>query len=164
MNLAAVWKLPVVFLCENNGYAGRSAQAQTTSILHVADRAASYGVVGTIVDGQDVLAVHESVAVAVSRARSGGGPTLLEAKTYRYCDHSELDKGIEYRSQTEVNTCRARDPIELFHSRLRDMGELTQQEFETIKVGVQLEVAAAVTFARESPSPEPDALLDDLFA
>lgn len=166
LNLAAVWKLPVVFLCENNGYAINSAQAQTTAVAHIAQRAAAYGIPGTIVDGQDVLAVHDSVSVAVARARAGGGPTLVEAKTYRYCEHSEFGDPVDpppYRSEAEIASWRARDPIEIFCARLRGSGALTTQEIEAIRLEMVAEVDAAVAFAHSSPVPEPHELFDDVF-
>ena len=166
LNLAAVWNLPVVFLCENNGYAIRTAQAQTTSVPHIAQRASAYGIPGVVVDGQHVLSVYDKVSVAVARARAGQGPTLVEAKTYRYCEHSEFGPPSEpppYRNQGEIAWWRARDPIELFSARLRHAGDLTSHEFEVMKSEVLAEVDAAVTFAKQSPDPEPDALLEDVF-
>jgi len=108
LNLAAVWRLPVIFLCENNGYAMCSAQARTTSVADIASRAASYCMPGIVVDGQDVLAVHEAVSTAVARARASQGPSLVEAKTYRYCDHQEGLEYPPYRSEEEVASWRAR--------------------------------------------------------
>jgi TPP-dependent pyruvate/acetoin dehydrogenase alpha subunit len=166
LNLAAVWKLPVVFLCENNGYALFTSQAQTTSVADIADRAKAYNIPGSIVDGQNVLAVYESVSVAVARARRGEGPTLVEAKTYRYCEHSEFGGAIKvppYRGDAEMALWRARDPIDLFSARLQDSGDLCREDFERMRSEVQAEVDAAVVFAEESPAPEPDALLEDVF-
>jgi acetoin:2,6-dichlorophenolindophenol oxidoreductase subunit alpha len=166
LNLAAVWRLPVVFLCENNGYAIYSAQAQTTSVEHIAQRAQSYNIPGVIVDGQDVLAVHESVSVAVARARTGGGPTLVEARTYRYCEHSESGRPSApppYRAEEELAYWRIRDPIEIFAARLRGTGELTEQEFSAMKSSVAAEVEVAVQFALQSPPPPAESLLQDVF-
>jgi TPP-dependent pyruvate/acetoin dehydrogenase alpha subunit len=166
LNLAAIWKLPVVFLCENNGYATTTAQAQTTAVADIAQRATAYGIPGVIVDGQDVLAVHETVLAAVARARAGDGPTLVEAKTYRYCEHGEIGGRklpTVYRSDAEIESWRARDPIEIFCARLRNSEELSSAEFETIRSAVLAEVEAAVEFARQSPTPDPRALLEDLF-
>lgn len=166
LNLAAIWKLPVVFLCENNGYAIHTSQAQTTAVAHIAHRASAYEMPGVVVDGQDVLAVHDSVSVAIERARIGGGPTLVDAKTYRYCEHSEfgaVTKIPAYRSETELAQWRAKDPIEIFIARLRRCEELTVEESETIRSQVLDEVDAAVEFARQSPFPEPHALLEDVF-
>lgn len=166
LNLAAIWKLPVVFLCENNGYAIHSAQAQTTAVAHIALRAKAYDIPGVIVDGQDVLAVHDSVLAAVARARIGEGPTLVEAKTYRYCEHSESAGPVKppaYRSESEISAWRAKDPIEIFSDRLRSTGELTSQEFDAIRSEIQAEVDAAVVFAEQSRAPESHALLEDVF-
>lgn len=166
LNLAAVWKLPVVFLCENNGYAIHSAQAQTTAVAHIAHRASAYNIPGVIVDGQDVLAVHDSVSIAVARARIGEGPTLVEAKTYRYCEHWEsggASKVPAYRTEAEIASWRARDPIEILCARFRSTDDLTFQEIDEIKSCVQAEVDAAVEFAEQSSVPEPRALLEDVF-
>lgn len=166
LNLAAVWKLPVVFLCENNGYAATTAQAQTTAIAHIAHRARAYEMPGVIVDGQDVLAVYDSVSIAVARARLGSGPTLIEAKTYRYCDHCEIDGGAKiaaYRSEAEIAAWRRRDPIELFAHRLLNGQLITPGEFATLQSQVRDEVDAAVSFAERSPAPTPAALCEDIF-
>lgn len=166
LNLAAVWKLPVIFLCENNGYAIYSSQLQTTAVADIATRASAYDIPGEIVDGQDVLAVHDSVAVAVARARSGGGPSLVEAKTYRYCEHSEAPGENDYpayRSDAEIAAWHARDPIESFADRLRTSGSMTRQEFEALRVAVLTEVDDAVTFSEQSPMPDPESLFEDVF-
>jgi len=166
LNLAAIWKLPVVFLCENNGYAIHSAQAQMMAVQHVAQRAKAYDIPGTIVDGQDVFAVHDSVSVAVARARAGEGPTLVEAKTYRYCEHSEflgMGDPPPYRSAAEIASWRARDPIQIASVRLDTIGAMSAQELEAIRSEVEVEVDAAVTFAEQSPVPEPQALFEDVF-
>lgn len=167
LNLAAVWKLPVIFLCENNGYAINSAQSQTTAVAHIAQRARSYDIPGVIVDGQDVQAVHDCVSTAVARARAGEGPTLVEAKTYRYCEHSEFGEPEEpppYRTTAEIASWRLRDPIDLFSARLRKSDQLSAEELDAIHLSVRDEVEAAVEFARVSPSPKSHDLLDDLFA
>lgn len=163
LNLAAIWKLPVIFLCENNGYAVSSKQAKMTAVTDVAIRAESYGIPGIIVDGQDVLAVHETVSMAVARARAGKGPTLVEAKTYRYCEHLEGYKFPTYRSEEEVTSWLAKDPIETFTARLRANGKLNAEELDAIKCEVEAEVAAALEFAQQSPAPDPAALFEDLF-
>jgi TPP-dependent pyruvate/acetoin dehydrogenase alpha subunit len=166
LNLAAVWKLPVVFLCENNGYAIHSSQVHSTAVADIAQRAHSYDIPGVIVDGQDVLAVHHSVSVAVERARAGGGPSLVEAKTYRFCEHSEFGTPADpppYRSDIEVASWRARDPLELFSSRLRGTKDLTGEELNVIRSEIQAEVDAAVAFAEQSPVPTPEDLFEDVF-
>jgi acetoin:2,6-dichlorophenolindophenol oxidoreductase subunit alpha len=163
LNLAGIWKLGVIFLCENNGYAGCSPQSQVTAGKDIASRAASYGIPGAIVDGQDVLAVYETVLAAVARARAGEGPTLIEARTYRYCDHLEGYQFPAYRSDEEVLHWRGKDPIASFVERLRASGALTDSELEAIESDVEQEVDAAVVFAQGSSMPEPAALLEDLF-
>jgi pyruvate dehydrogenase E1 component alpha subunit len=166
LNLAAVWKLPVIFLCENNGYAMFTSQAQSTAVAEIASRAGSYSMPGEVVDGQDVLAVHERVSVAASRARHGEGPTLVEVKTYRYKDHSEFGhlKVKTYRSDDEVAAWRARDPIQIFTARLRSAGLLSDEELQLMRSAVSAEVEDSVKFAQESPLPSPEALFEDLYA
>lgn len=166
LNLAAVWNLPVIFLCENNGYAIHTAMAGTTSVAHIADRAGAYGMAGTIVDGQDVLAVHDAVSEAVVRARAGGGPSLVEAKTYRYCEHSEFAAGTgppAYRTLAEIEEWRIKDPIELFVNRLASDGTMSREECALLRTAVLAEVDAAVDYAERSAAPKPPALLEDLF-
>lgn len=166
LNLAAVWKLPVVFLCENNGYAIHTALSQTTAVTHIAKRAAAYEMPGVMVDGQDILAVYEQVASAVARARAGQGPTLIEAKTYRYCEHMDAAGAKPrppYRTEAEVADWRARDPIELFIARMQQRGRLTVEAVDEIRVGVEAEVDEAIAFAERSASPEPEALFEDVF-
>jgi len=164
INLAAIWKLPVIFMCENNGYAICTPFQQTTSVADIATRGSSYGIPGVIVDGQDVLAVHDAVSTAVKRARIGNGPTLVEAKTYRWCDHQEDYNFPSYRREAEVASWKARDPIEIFAAKLRDSGYLTSEELDQARADVQVEVEAALLFAQQSPAPEPGALLAGVFA
>jgi len=165
LNLATVWKLPVIFLCENNGYAATVAQAQSTAVADIAQRASAHAMPGVIVDGQDVLAVNSSIAAAVARARAGEGPTLVEAKTYRYMDHAEFGgfKVGTDRPEVEVAAWRAKDPIEIFSTQLRSDEDLSSEEFEAIKSGVAAEVEAAVIFAQQSSVPDAQALLEDVF-
>lgn len=165
LNLAAIWKAPVIFLCENNGYAMWTPQSQSTLIANIADRASAYNMPGVVVDGQDVLAVYDAVSDAVVRARAGEGPSLVEAKTYRYAEHADYpgtEKIPPYRPDDEVNAWRARDPIELFVARLRAMQRLTDEEWGVMRSTVQAEVDAAVTFAQRSPVPQPQELFEDL--
>jgi len=166
LNLAAIWKLPVVFLCENNGYALFTAQRLTTAIADIAQRASAYAIPGVVVDGQDVLAVHHQVTIAAERARSGAGPTLIEAKTYRYCEHSEFPEPLKmppYRSTEEIDSWRARDPIDLFWAHLRDKEGLSTKDFNAVRKEVQEEVEASVSFAERSPPPGSESLLEHLF-
>lgn len=163
VNLAAIWKLPVIFLCENNGYAGCSPHVRTTSVADIARRAVSYDIPGQIVDGQDILSVYEHTLQAVDRARAGEGPSLLEAKTYRYCDHQENYQFPFYRTEAELAAWRERDPIWNFVEVLRRAGRLTEGELSDIESGVRGEVEAALAFAHSSPAPDPKALFEDLF-
>ncbi|WP_174842506.1 thiamine pyrophosphate-dependent dehydrogenase E1 component subunit alpha [Steroidobacter cummioxidans] len=166
LNLASVWKLPVVFLCENNGYAIHTSQAQTTAVADIAQRASAYNIPGVIVDGQDVLAVYDVVSMAVAQARSGAGPMLVEAKTYRYCEHSEFGEPADpppYRSESELVLWREKDPIEIFCARLEEAGHLSREEIETMRKEVLSEVDEAVAFAERSPVPEPHELHDDVY-
>jgi len=151
-NLAGVWKLPVVFLCENNGYAVSTPVSAAMAIENVSVRAAGYGMPGEVVDGQDVEAVYECVSRAVTRARTGGGPTLIEAKTYRYGDHAAnmgrllLDRG------SEVDEWTKRDPIVMFRAKLLKAGH-TEELLTEIDSEISEEVDEAVKFARESRYP-----------
>ena len=164
MNLASIWKLPVVFLCENNGYATTTAQSQSTAVKDIACRAASYGIPGIVVDGQDVLAVFAVVSDAVRRARGGDGPTLVETKTYRYREHSEFNGRIpEYRSPEEVASWKQRDPIVKFSTQLIGSRHLSQDEFSAMRLSVVAEVDDAVVFAQRSNPPHPGALYEDIF-
>jgi TPP-dependent pyruvate/acetoin dehydrogenase alpha subunit len=163
-NLAAVLDLPVLLVCENNGYAEFTAQADHMRIRDVADRAGGYGFPGVIVDGMDALAVREVALTAVERARAGGGPTLIEAKTYRFYDHQGV-KGlrIPYRSQDEVEAWKARDPITLLEQRGVADGVVGQDELDAVREAIRVEVAEAVAFAEASPEPDPADLLDDVY-
>lgn len=165
INLAAVWKLPVIFLCENNGYAVSVRQAQSTSVSDIAQRATAYDIPGIVVDGQDVSAVYEATASAAARARAGAGPTLIEAKTYRFRAHAEFGglADMEGRSSDEVARWHARDPINIFVNQLQETGKIGNEEIAKIRAAVEAEVEAAVKYAHQSSVPEPSALLEDLF-
>lgn len=165
INMAANWKLPVIFLCENNGYAVSTPIGTTAAVENIADRAAGYGIPGVVVDGQDVLAVYEVVSEAVRRARAGEGPTLVEAKTYRYLDHAaNMGRDLGYRTDGEVAQWRAtRDPIALFDKRITtDMG-ITEAELRQIDDEVLKEVDAALDFARSSPFPDASEAFSDVY-
>lgn len=164
LNLAAIWKLPVIFLCENNGYAMYTPQAQTTPIVNIAQRATAYNMPGVVVDGQDVLAVHEAVETAAARARDGGGPSLVEAKTYRYEEHSENPRARipPYRTEAEKQFWRERDPLRIFSDWLVSGPKVGSAEIDAIRASVAEEVEAAVVFARQSPAPLPEELYQDL--
>jgi acetoin:2,6-dichlorophenolindophenol oxidoreductase subunit alpha len=164
LNLAALWRAPVIFLCENNGYAGCSPQTQMTSIVDIASRAPGYGMPGVIVDGQDVLAVYAAVSEAVARARQGGGPALIEAKTYRYCDHLEGYQYPKYRPDEEVQLWQTRDPIAGFTKLLRAHEAFTDEELIAIDADVEREVDTAVSLALEADVPDAGALFEDVYA
>jgi acetoin:2,6-dichlorophenolindophenol oxidoreductase subunit alpha len=159
LNLAAIWKLPVIFLCENNGYAITTAARHSVSVEHIASRGAGYGIPGEVVDGQDVLAVHDSVRRAVERAREGGGPSLIEAKTYRYMDHAKGLPPLPYRTEDEMKFWMGRDPLILFRHVLLSSGA-SEAELLHIENDAKREVDDAVEFARASaPPPAADAYL-----
>jgi pyruvate dehydrogenase E1 component alpha subunit len=154
LNLAAAWKLPVIFYCENNGYAITTAATLATSVPDIAIRAAGYGIPGEVVDGQDVLACWAAVDRAASRARAGLGPSLIEAKTYRFREHSEGRK-LLYRSDEEITTWLRRDPIDLFRAVLSGDG-VSPKTLDGIEAAVDVEIEASLEFARSSPDPDPD--------
>jgi pyruvate dehydrogenase E1 component alpha subunit len=152
MNIAALWSLPLLFVCENNLYAASTPAAIALATPDVADRAAGYGIPGKIVDGQDVLAVHAAAATAVERARAGEGPTLLECKTYRFTSHAGAGQG-KHDNPEELKKWLRRDPIALLEKKLRDDGLMTAVDQETVKQQAIAEVEEAVAFAEKSPFP-----------
>ena len=167
MNLAAIWKLPVIFLCENNQYAVTTSFNESVAVENISDRAVAYNMPGVLVDGQDVMAMFEATTEAVARARAGQGPTLLEARTYRYEDHSEgLGRILRepYRTEEEVDAWRQRDPIDIHTSMLVEQGIATQAEVDQTRAGVATAIEEALQFARESPYPTPDDLFGDMYA
>lgn len=163
INIASVWSLPVVFVCENNLYAMGTRQSTIMNIQNVADRAAAYGIPGTIVDGNDVLAVYEAARKAFERARTGLGPTLIECKTYRHKGHSRVDPA-KYRPREEVEQWLAKDPIKLLKQTIVEDEILTQAEIDNIEKEVAGEVADAVKFALMSPYPKGEEALDDVYS
>ena len=164
-NMAALYKLPALFVCENNGYGEYTAQANHQAIVDVADRAAGYGMPGVIVDGMDAVAVYEATGAALERARSGGGPTLLECKTYRFFDHVGVrGMGLSYRTDAELEEWQKRDPIHMFEARLAELDVLSQEQAAEIHDGIMAEVQAGIEFAESSPMPDVDTLLDDVYA
>jgi pyruvate dehydrogenase E1 component alpha subunit len=150
LNMASVWKAPVVFLVENNLYGEYSPLATTTAVRDLADRAAAHAMPGVIVDGQDVHAVFEVVGAAVERARSGGGPTLVEAKTYRFRGHSRTDPA-KYRPPGELEEWKRRDPVELLAGKLLAAGAIDETTLTDLRRTVQDEVDAAAYRAAEAP-------------
>lgn len=152
LNLASLWSLPVIFLCENNLYAATTPAEIALAIPNIADKAPGYGMPGKIVDGQDVLAVYETVSEAVERARAGGGPTLIECKTYRFISHAGTGQG-RHNNPDELARWLERDPITLFEKRLVNDSVMTAADQEAITSEVLEEIEGAVTFARNSAFP-----------
>jgi 2-oxoisovalerate dehydrogenase E1 component len=164
LNLASIWDLPVIFVCENNLYATEVALADAAGNPNVADRAAAYGMPGIAVDGNDVLAVYEAASKAVARARSGGGPTLIEGKTYRTRPHAEGMRDGGYRTQAEIEAWKARDPLKIYQEWLLAEEIVNVEEFEAIEGQVKATVEEAFEFSKNSPWPDPETVLDHIFS
>jgi len=163
INLAAIWHLPVLFVCENNQYAESTPTSKVMLVKNVADRAPAYGIQGMIVDGMDVTAVHEATEEAAKKAREGNGPILLECKTYRYLGHEEGDPWATYRSEAEVEEWKKKDAIQKFRNNLIEKGIVTETEACCIESEVQNLLEDAVTFAEKSPWPKPEEALKNVF-
>jgi len=161
MNLAAIWDLPVVFVCENNLWAVSTHISDTMRVEHVADRAVAYGVPGHTIDGNDPIAVYDAVTTAVDRARSGDGPTLVECLTYRRGGHKRDDPAT-YRPTEEVDAWLADDPIERFRATLLS-GNLTHEQLKAIEEDVDTELDAAVVAAEAAPVPDPKTVEDHVY-
>ncbi len=162
MNLAAVWKLPVLFVCENNGYAQATPAEYALACDRVADRAAAYRMPGVTVDGQDVLAVYAAADEAVRRGREGGGPSLVECLTYRYHGHHQGDDTRRYRLAEEERAARERDPLRLFRTRLLAEG-FAPGELDALDTANRVRLDDAVAFAEASPLPAPEELLAGVY-
>jgi TPP-dependent pyruvate/acetoin dehydrogenase alpha subunit len=163
LNLAAIWKLPVIFLCENNGWASTTSHRDACSVLDVASRAAGYGLHGLVVDGMDAVAVHEALRTAVGAARAGGGPALIEAKVVRWQGHYEGDPQ-GYRDKAEIVDGRARDPILRLGAALVAAGHLRDADVAALGQAAQDEMDRAVAFGESSPLPAAEDALQDVFA
>jgi pyruvate dehydrogenase E1 component alpha subunit len=163
MNMASAWKLPLICYCENNIWAESTNIYNVTNLTNITDRAVAFNIPGISVDGNDVLAVYEVAAKAIARARKGEGPTFIEGKTCRLRGHFEGDTHL-YRSQKEKDECRKRDPIPRFRKKLIEMKALTDKEADKIHQEVQKEMDEAVKFALDSPFPDPEDVLTDVFA
>ncbi len=163
INLASIYKLPVIYVCENNLYATEVPFAHAAGHTDVGDRGYAYGIPSVIVDGNDVLAVYAAAGEAVQRARSGGGPTLIEGKTYRTRAHAEGMRESGYRSQEEIDRWKARDPIKIFHEYLITQQIVSGEELEIIESAVQERVEAAAEFAKNSPWPDPVDVLKHVY-
>ena len=162
-NMASLYKLPLVFVCENNLYGEFTRQADHQLIKNVADRASGYNMPGLSIDGMDVVAVYEAASAAIDRARRGEGPTLLECKTYRFYDHVGRDFGVLKRDEDEVAYWRSRDPLPHFREQLLDQGVLTDADAGAIVERTRDRIEEAVKFADESPDPDPATILDDVY-
>ena len=163
INMAAVWKLPCIYVVENNQFGMTVPVWQSTSVVNISDRAAGYGIPGETVDGNDVVAVYEAFARAKERALNGDGPSIIECKTYRWRGHWTGDPEV-YRSREEVEYWKEnRDPIKLFAAYMIENGLATQEELDKIAADVAKKMEEAVEFAMNSPEPDPAHVLDDVF-
>jgi pyruvate dehydrogenase E1 component alpha subunit len=163
--MAGLWKLPVIFVIENNGYGMGTSVGRSSAITDLYERAASYNMPGVVVDGQDVDKVKAATDTAVERARRESAPTLMEIRTYRYVGHSMSDAAHgTYRTKEEVEEYRQRDPIQVLERRMREAGLLDDPGFKALNDEVLAEVDDAVRFAEESPDPAPEELWTDVYA
>lgn len=164
MNFAAIYKLPVIFIIENNQYAWTFPVKKHSGAQKLSDRAAGYGIPGYTIDGNDVLAVYETMQKAVSRARSGEGPTLIECLTYRWRGHSERDANVRYRPEEEIKQWLEKCPIKRLEDELLKDDTLNPDVIESIKKQYEQEIKEAIRFAQEDPYPDPEETLKDVFA
>lgn len=163
LNMASVWKLPVIFVCENNGYGMSTSTKRSTAVPNVADRAAAYAMPGVIVDGNNLSEVAEASHEAVERARRGEGPTLIECKTYRHRGHSKSDRN-RYRTKEEIEDwINNRDPIRLFEEQMQEYGVIDADGIEAVRADVEREIEAAIEFAKTSPAPDIASLTRDVY-
>ncbi len=162
VNLAAVWNLPVVFVCENNQYAESTPRAMHQKVKYVSDRSAAFNIPGETMDGMDVFEVYQRAGEAIDRARAGKGPTLLEARTYRFMGHFIGDPQ-PYRTKEEVEEWKQRDPILVFRRRMLGEGKVSAAELDAIDAAIKKEIEAAVEFGRTSPEPDVETALQDIF-
>jgi pyruvate dehydrogenase E1 component alpha subunit len=163
-NMAAALRLPVLFVCENNEYAEYTPRERTMAIKDVVERAAGYGMPGTVVDGMDGIAVYEATQQALETIRAGEGPSFLECKTYRYYNHHGIQTlGMKYRSDDEVEEWKERDAIDALERVMVAEGVASEDEIEAARAAVLAEVDAAIEFAEASPLPDPDELLDNVY-
>lgn len=163
LNMAAIWKLPVVFVCENNQYGMSTSTERSTAVKRIAQRAQAYDMPGVTVDGNDFAAVAEATATAVDRARSGQGPSLLECLTYRHRGHSKSDRN-RYRTKEEIESWIARDPIGRFQQTLLSHGLIDDAQVAALVASVEREIADGIEFAKDSPAPELSSLTSFVYA
>ena len=165
LNIAAAWKLPMVYVCENNLWAVNTAASTTLAVQDVAARAAGYGIPGIVVDGNDIFAVHAATTEAVARARVGDGPTLIECKTYRHRRHTERPSQPDVRPQAEIDAWMKKDPIDRLVDHLQaQQGQLSVEEWQAMDAEILQQVEDSVSFAKASAFPSPDRVTDDVFA
>lgn len=162
LNLASVWKLPIIFVCENNHFGISMSQSKHQAIQDIADRAASYGFPGIAVDGNDVMAVYEVAKEAVDRARKGQGPTLIECKTWRWRGHFEGDPGT-YKDPKEQEAWMDKEPVGRYRTFLEENGVMTSDETSAIDTMIDDEIDAAIAYASESPLPKPEDVVKDVY-
>ncbi len=162
LNMASIWKLPVLFICENNLYGEYSVWSKTTPIQNIADRAAAYNIPGVMVDGQDTEAVYQVVKTAADRARTGQGPSLIECKTYRYRGHSRTDTA-PYRKPGELDEWLQRDPINILKERMIADGQLDEVEYEELRQAAETAVVDAIEWAKNEPFPALESLYADVY-
>jgi pyruvate dehydrogenase E1 component alpha subunit len=162
LNMAAIWKLPVLFICENNKYGMSVSTERSMAVAHVADRASSYKMPGEIIDGNCIEDVSEAVMRATMRARNGEGPTLLECKTYRIRGHSKSDRN-RYRTKEEIEEWRARDPIGHFETNLEAFGILNKDDVAAIRAAAEAEITSAIDYARNGTDPSPAEVTRDVY-
>lgn len=163
LNMAQLWKLPCIYICENNQYGMGTSLARAMSLQNVAQKASAYEMEAEFVDGMDVIAMRQATQRAVQRAREESRPTLLEARTYRYMGHSMSDPG-NYRTRAEIEKYQERDPIKLFTATLKEENILSDKDIATIEVEVKEQVEQSVRFAEESPEPDPSELYTNVYA
>ena len=165
INIAANWKLPVIYVCENNLWAVNTPAASSVSVGDVAERAKGYAIPGVIVDGNDIFAVHQAASQAIERARRGEGPSLIECKTYRHRRHTERPDQPDSRSPTEIELWKAKDPIQRLRNHLATSAEgFSDIDWARLDDSVLADIEASVDFAKASPFPQLDAALEDVFA
>ncbi len=163
LNMAQLWKLPCIYICENNKYGMGTSQKRAMSIANIAKKAEGFGMAGEFVDGMDVMAVRDATLRAIERGRKDGSPTLLEIRAYRYMGHSMSDPG-KYRTTEEIKKYQERDPIILFQDSLKEAKVFTDKDFEELMTKANEAVEAAVKFADESPFPDESELFTDVYA
>ena len=164
LNLASIWKLPVIYVCENNQYGLSLSRRHSMAVERVSDRAAAYGMPGETVDGNDVLAVYEAVRVAVARARAGEGPALVECETYRWGGHHVGDPGTDYRTSDEVDEWKLLCPLDCYRASLIEQGFLTEDAADGIVADEKAAVEESVEYAKESPFPTLETVDTDVYA